>query len=287
MVEGVVVARAPAKVNLSLRVAPRDQSGLHPVHSLVQSVTWHDRLEMTAGDDDRLEIVGAELPEDDENLVWRAVERLRAAGADPVPVSARLIKRLPVAAGLGGGSSDAAAALLAYAGLSGYSEPLEPLAAELGSDVPFCLSGGLQWMDGHGEILTPIRRIPDDYRVVLAVPPFGLSTPAVYRMWDDMDGPEGPELPLRAIPPGLRDHGPFGNDLYPAAVRCNPDLDDWRVELADRWDRPVALSGSGPTLFGFFADDAEASEALTLVPAPARHAAVAAPLKRGAHLEEG
>ena len=89
-----------------------------------------------------------------------------------------------------------------------------------------------------------------------------------------------------AIPPGIRRHGPLVNDLYPAAVSIEPDLDDWRVELKSRWNRPVLMSGSGPSLYAFFRDTAEAGEGLDLVPEEARGAFVAVPKDRGAHLVE-
>ncbi len=282
----LVEALAPAKVNLSLRVAAADAGGKHPLRSLAQSIGWYDRLVVERADADELEVVGADLPTDEDNLVWRAIEALRAAGAPQEPVTVRLTKRLPVAAGVGGGSSDAAAALLAYAHLVGYGDPLDTVAAGIGSDVPFCLAGGTQWMEGHGERLTPVAQPFDDYWLVLAVPPFELATAAVYRMWDELDGPSGPELPMPATPPSLRQFAPLINDLYPAAVRCKPDVADWADDLTDRWGRPVMLSGSGPTLFGYFGDADEAREAVQVVPHQARAIAAAAPTGRGAHLDD-
>ncbi len=252
---------------------------------MAQSIGWYDRLRLERAGADRLEVVGARLPTDEENMVWQAVETLRSSGAPTEPVAVQLVKRLPVAAGVGGGSSDAAATLLAYARLVGYAGPLETAAEGLGSDVPFCLVGGTQWMEGHGEILTPVSAALD-YWLVLAVPPFELSTAAVYRMWDEMDGPHGQAFPAAATPPSIRELGPLVNDLYPAAVRCNADLADWSRDLTDRWERPVMLSGSGPTLFGFFGDQEEAGEALEVVPRQARATAAALPIGRGAHLDD-
>ncbi|MDH3498548.1 MAG: 4-(cytidine 5'-diphospho)-2-C-methyl-D-erythritol kinase [Acidimicrobiia bacterium] len=280
-----ITARAPAKVNLSLRVAALDASGLHPMRSLAQSVGWYDRVIAEASDEDELEIFGADLSPDGDNLIWRAISAIRARAETRQPVHVRLVKRIPVAAGLGGGSSDAAAALIVYAELTRHRGDLLDVTADLGSDVPFCLSGGTQWVEGHGEVLTPIAHTADDYWMVFAVPAFELSTAAVYSAWDRLQEPAGPELSLRAIPPSIRNLGPFVNDLYPAAVRCNPEVADWRDELSRVWERPVAMSGSGPTLFGFFADEEEASEALGLVPGEARAAVSAPPISRGAHLE--
>ena len=278
--------RAPAKVNLSLRVSEPDGSGRHPILSLAQAVGWYDELTLEPADSDNLDVVGADLPVDGQNLVWKAIAALRRGGAHHHPVAIRLRKRLPIAAGLGGGSSDAAAALLAYRELTGFEGDVAQTAAEVGSDVPFCLVGGTQWMEGHGERLTSVAGA-DDYWLVIAVPPFELSAGQVYDQWDRLGGPQGTEVPLAAVPPSLRGHGPFVNDLYAAAVDCNADLDDWRHHLEGTWDRPVALSGSGPSLFAYFADADEAQEALALVPTDARHAAAAAPIPGGAQPHGG
>ncbi|MFP3913397.1 MAG: 4-(cytidine 5'-diphospho)-2-C-methyl-D-erythritol kinase [Actinomycetota bacterium] len=107
---------APAKLNLDLRVAERDSRGKHPLRSVVQAIEWCDVVMIEEGDEDELEVEGAELPEGGENLVWKAVQALELAYRPPLRI--RLDKRIPVAAGLGGGSSDAAAALKAVAELT-------------------------------------------------------------------------------------------------------------------------------------------------------------------------
>lgn len=282
----MITAHAPAKLNLSLRIRPPDSTGMHPLQSLVSTVGWHDVLSMGEADEDRLDVIAADLPTDGDNLVWKAVQAIRSdgPGARP-PVNITLTKRIPTAAGLGGGSSDAAAALLAYADLVGFArDRLAGLAEGIGADVPYLLEGGLRVIEGYGERLGSRRSATDDHRIVVAVPPFELSTPAVYRQWDRLSGPEGPALSRSAVPPSLRSDDPLVNDLYPAAVSLEPLVADWRAELADRWDRPVAMSGSGPSLFAFFTDDAEAAEALAVVPAEARGAFAAAPVGHGARL---
>jgi len=279
----VSTLHAPAKLNLSLRISPPDATGMHPLRSLVQTIGRWDILTMAESDEDGLSVIGADVPHDGDNLVWQAVHAIRRAGRNDRPIDMTLTKRIPAAAGLGGGSSDAAAALLAYADLVGFDPgALASLAAEVGADVPFLLEGGLRFIEGHGEQLSPKLPQADDYRVVVAVPDFELSTPAVYRQWDLLGGPIGQALPDRAVPPSLRDEEPLANDLYGAAVAIESRVGDWRSELTDRWGRPVAMSGSGPSLFGFFADRAEAEEALGVVPGEARGAFVAAPIEHGA-----
>ena len=281
-------ALAPAKLNLSLEVRPRDGSGLHPVRGLTQSIEWHDILTMEESESDRLTVHGAELPSGNDNLVWKAVKALRDRSGNFRRVGFKLWKRIPVAAGLAGGSADAAAALLLYGGLIGASlEALDRPAAAIGADVTFCLYGGLRRIEGYGERVGPMIGGGGGIQVVVAVPPFLLETGRIYEVWDRLEGPRGPRVSGYDLPPGIRVHGPLSNDLYGAAVASEPLLDDWRVELENRWDRPVLLSGSGPALFGFFTDEEEAKEALALVPTEARSAFASPTLGHGARMNGG
>ena len=283
----VTRATAPAKLNLSLQVRPKDASGLHPVRGLTQSIDWYDILTMEPADSDSLVVHGADLPSGDENLVWKAVAALRERTGDHRRAAFRLWKRIPVAAGLAGGSSDAAAALLLYGSLIGADRSrLDRPAASIGADVTFCLHGGLRWIRGYGELLGSLIEEGDGFWVVVAVPPFLLETRRIYETWDRLGGPAGPRAAGYDLPPGIRGHGPLSNDLYPAAVSAEPVLDDWRAELEDRWDRRVLMSGSGPALFGFFAHQAEAVEALALVPVEARSAFAAAAIDHGVRVTD-
>jgi 4-diphosphocytidyl-2-C-methyl-D-erythritol kinase len=126
-------------------------------------------------------------------------------------------------------------------------------------------------MEGYGERIEPIDPL-GGFSVAVAVPSFELSTPQVYRRWDEMGYPVGGEFPRRALPPALRTLDHVRNDLQPAALAVAPELGDWMLELADRWDRPVMVSGSGPAVFGYFADDDEAASAAAAVPPGARGA---------------
>lgn len=253
-----------AKINLSLRVRSRDDSGYHPLRSLVQSVGWWDRLTLERSDDDAFTIDG-DLPAEEDNLAWRAVEAVRADAGSRQRWSLHLHKRIAVAAGLGGGSADAAAGLVAATRLlRSPAGTAERLAATLGSDVPFCLMGGTAWMEGRGEILTEVP-LRSDYALAIAVPSFELATAAVYRRWDEMEGPTGPTFGGRNLPPSLRGLDDLANDLLPAALDLRPDLGDWMDDLAERWDRAVHLTGSGPACFAFFADEDEAESAVETV----------------------
>lgn len=251
---------APAKLNLDLRVGPVDAGGRHPLRSLVQTVDWTDRLRVEEGDEDVLEVEGAELPEGGENLVWKAVEALRLETRPRLYV--HLEKRIPVAAGLAGGSADAAATLRAVSDMLGVDRtPPESVAAGVGADVPFLLVGGTAWMEGYGEKLDRLDPL-EGFAVGLAVPPFELSTADVYRRWDELDGPVGEELAAPLLPPPLRGYGEVRNDLTPAALDLLPDLGDWMEDLEQRWSRPVFMSGSGPACFAYFVDHDEAEAAV-------------------------
>ncbi len=289
MADDQVVVRAPAKVNLSIRVRPRDGSGRHPLLTLFQSVTLFDVLDVTPDDEDNLSIDGADLDEGPGNLVWKAVEAIRdRAGRDP-QLRLHLVKRIPVAAGLGGGSADAAAALEGLHHLLGTrvaSDTIDEIADGLGADVPFARLGGTAIGESYGGRLTPLDPAPGGYALAIVVPPFELSTPAVYSAWDRLDGPEGPKIDGRQLPPSLRTHAPLQNDLYPAARSIAGELADWHADLEGLWDRQVAMTGSGPALFAFFADLGEATDAIRAAPPVARTAVAVRPHHRGAERVE-
>src|SRR5581483_7912421 len=211
----MTVVQAYAKLTLSLRVVGRRDDGYHLLDAEMVTVDLADTL--TFGD--RVEIVGAAVPDDERNLVRRA---LAAVGRT---AHVRVDKRIPPGAGLGGGSADAAAVLR----WAGVDDPA--VAAALGADVPFCLRGGRARVTGVGEVLAPLPFEPRTF--TLAVPPFGCDTAAVYRAWDDLGGPSGPA----------------GNDLEAAALAVEPRLAAWRDELADATGERPRLAGSGSTWF--------------------------------------
>ncbi len=270
---------APAKLNLSLRIRSRDRSGYHPLRSLVQTVEFTDRLDVATGEDHRLVIEGADLDPGRDNLVWKAVEAL-VGRPDRPRMEMVLHKAIPAAAGLGGGSSDAAAALRAAARV--YAVPGErvvEVAPSVGSDVAFFLSGGSAWMEGRGERLTEVEAF-SGFAVAIAVPDIHLATPDVYRAWDELDEPCAGGLSGRDLPPPLRGYDSLANDLLPAALHLAPELGDFMAAVSEAWGRPVAMSGSGPALFGYFADLDEAEDAARSLGEPTR-AAVGAGLRQG------
>ena len=165
-------------------------------------------------------------------------------------------------AGLGGGSSNAAATLVAVGGDLGR-DSVARLARSLGSDVPLFLSGGSQWMRGTGESLEPWPPL-SGFAVAVVVPPFGFDTAEVYRRWDELEGPMGEPLPSDRVPPALREL-PLRNDLLPAALDLEPLLGDFLADLRALWGTPVSMTGSGSACFGYVATLDEAEDAASSV----------------------
>lgn len=250
---------APAKVNFSLLVSPPRRDGMHPLQSLVQTIEWTDTLEVEKGEGrDELE------SEIEDNLVLKALVLARDFGDVP-PLRMTLDKQIPMQAGLGGGSSDAAAALLAASDFGQIDKSLlVPVASRIGSDVALFLTGGTMMMSGIGETIDPMSPV-EDFAVAVVVPDFGLSTADVYARWDRMEGPEGDVTPDRVLPPDLRGRMPMRNDLLPAALSIEPLLGDFMSDLAAVWGTTVCLTGSGSGCFGYFAAVDEASDAAASV----------------------
>jgi 4-diphosphocytidyl-2-C-methyl-D-erythritol kinase len=251
---------APAKLNLSLLVSPPGSDGYHPIRSLVQTVEWYDVLDVTVseGGSDHLE------SDIEDNLVMRALAVARELATVP-PLAMRLDKEIPVAAGLGGGSSDAAAALSAASELGTLSsDMLAEAALRVGADVTMFLTGGTMLVTGFGEEVervTPGR----DFAVAVVVPDFGISTREVYRRWDLLEGPEGDAVPDALLPPSLRGRMPMRNDLVPAALATEPRLGDFMADVRAIWGSAVCLTGSGSACFGYFATLDEAGDAAAAV----------------------
>jgi 4-diphosphocytidyl-2-C-methyl-D-erythritol kinase len=235
---------APAKVNLCLYLGPLRSDGYHEILSVFQSVSLYDEVELTDHDGpaDEIRCPGVEGP----NLAGRAIAVFReATGWEGPPQLLRVAKRIPVAAGLGGGSADAAAALRLLARRSGLRTDLHALATWLGADVPSQLEPGRWLVEGIGERLTRLPD-PDPCRILILPADVELSTAAVYAKADALGlGRSSEELGrLRAALDPMRP-APV-NDLAPAARALEPTID----AAIDRFSGSV--SGSGPTVFSVF-----------------------------------
>ena len=255
--------RARAKVNLTLRVVRRRRDGWHDIESLAAFATLADGLEITPGDGLSLEVRGpfaAQTPAGEENSVHRACVLFAQRRGMAPRWHVVLEKNIPPAAGLGGGSADAAAALRALAGLHGgmRAGDMAELALSLGSDVPVCLQRRPAMMRGRGERIEPVARLPETH-LLLAKPQGGLTARQVYRRWDGMEKPEG-QGEGSAPPAGMSLARLVAwcrrrpNGLQAAAADLLPETGRVLRALQESEDCLLArMSGSGPVCFGVYA----------------------------------
>jgi len=288
-----VVRLAPAKLNLTLAVLGRRSDGYHALHSVMVPVALHDRLSLaaTGGVADTLHVAGADCGPSADNLVLRAIAITRSAVTAELgssvatpPLAGRLEKRIPVAAGLAGGSSDAAAAIdgaLAAWGVDLSASARLRAAAAVGSDVPFFLAGGWAVVEGRGEEVSPVRSVTGSAPVALLVTPsVPVSTPAVFAAWADGVRPSGHGASLAAsrhladelragitaralvMRAGILAHA---NDLMPAAQHVAPGLVALRRGMIRALGTAVGQSGSGPTLWVIYPSVEDAAAAALAV----------------------
>lgn len=265
------VEHAPAKINLALHVTGRRADGYHLLDSLIVFTARGDRLTFGLAERDSFSITGpfsASVPNDEGNLVLRARDLLREAFPEiSKPVSIALEKNLPVASGIGGGSSDAAATLRALARHWGADEQsrIDAIALSLGADVPMCLAGRPLLASGIGDIMQPLPVFPE-LNLVLVNPGIALSTPAVFKALQSADNP-----PLPALPSTLDFASLVGwlettrNDLQDAATQIVPEIGDVLSALCNNGSAFARMSGSGATCFGLFENAENADRAATAV----------------------
>jgi len=280
---------APAKVNLALHVTHRRDDGYHDLESLVVFADVADELEAVPVTADSLAISGPfakALGVGETNLVSRAVAAFRARWPDAVEtgLALRLTKNLPVAAGIGGGSADAAAALRLMASLSNRTIALAELAdmaAGLGADVPACLVSTPLVARGVGEVLAPLPEFPACH-IVLVNPMIPLATADVFRRLRAHDNYALPELPSPLTRPAQLGIwlAETRNDLQPPAVKLVPVIGDIVEQLAETQGCMLArMSGSGATVFGLFGSEGQAHQAAQVMRAAhPDHWVAAAPL---------
>ena len=243
---------APAKVNLSLSVgSPQPaQNMLHPLVSMMTTVDFCDELSITRldeGDLSRYAVLWHEEAPRKSQINWsitsdlavRAHRHLEAEVDHPLPVQMKLEKRIPVGAGLGGGSSDAAAMLRATASLFDLNVNLHTIAAALGSDVPFLVEGGTKLVSGLGEVIESAAAV--DTPLVLILPPYGCPTGEVYDAFD--------ELTSADVDPERVCRGDIFNDLTDAAMKVSETLSSDMEQVASITENDVHLSGSGSSMF--------------------------------------
>lgn len=260
---------APAKINLHLRILGRRGDGYHELETVFQAIDLADELLIGKADKETtLDVPGHEDLENDSNLVIRAVRWLEGKAGRRLPVAVRLVKNIPTAAGLGGGSTDAAAALLGVRALYRLeltdSELLDG-AAGLGADVPFFLVGGTAVGEGVGERLSPIA-LPLDYTLVLVNPRFSVSTATVFRHFSKTLTGEPRNGRLWWIIDRLRGIGELlHNDLQTTAERLYPEISEVLRALEGAGAEQVLMTGSGPTVFAV-AREGQTEEMISRMP---------------------
>jgi len=244
---------APAKINLSLRILGKRPDGYHELDTLMVPIRLADEVEVTLvpGHEVSVACNDPEIPTGRENLCVKAVEAFREETGIAHGIAISLMKRIPHGAGLGGGSSDAAAVLSAVNAL--FDQPLVPeellmLAASLGSDVPFFLHGGAAWCRGRGEILEDAPPVPDR-TLLLIKPPFPVPTAWAYGRYADLRESPDPLLHPRKEEPQSLEGIVITNDLEPAVFSkyiLLPVMKDWLREHAEV--ESAFMTGSGSTM---------------------------------------
>ena len=286
-----LTVRAHAKVNLDLRVLGVRADGFHELRTVFQGVELHDTLvcrERPGPFTLKCRTLG--VPLDERNLIWRAAAALWSALArpgTPCDVLIRIDKQIPLEAGLGGGSSDAAAALVALGRLWGGAPMtlLREIGATIGADVPFFLSGGTALGLGRGEEIYPLVDLPPHF-VVVVRPPFGVSTAEAYGWYDEdrASGQRDENREFQQLPvPWPSRAAQMVNDLEPPVIRRHQEISLLKVQLREAGASAAAMSGSGSAVFGLFRSRALAERAVKPLSRNGAKAIVTRTLSRAEH----
>ena len=265
--------RAYAKINLGLDVLRRRPDGYHEVKMIMQTVDICDDLTFEKRKDQGIafRIEGSDLPADENNLVYRAAALLMEKGQIREGVSITLHKRIPIAAGMAGGSADAAAAMRGLNELfeMGYSAgELKKIGVTLGADIPYCIEGGTMLSEGIGEILTPLPA-PPDCHLVIAKPDIDVSTAFVYGHLQADRLPFHPDIDGMAAAlaagdlRGITDR--MGNVLETVTVKEHPVIDKLKRKMCELGAENALMSGSGPTVFGIYKEKEAAQKAAAAI----------------------
>lgn len=293
-----VIARAPGKINLVLRVGPRRADGYHDLLTCFQAVDIWETVALSPADEFSIAVSGdvnlGEIPLDGNNLAMQAVAAVARATGRTDAVAILIDKKVPVGGGMGGGSADAAATLIAINELwhTGLSQvELLTIAAELGSDVPFLLEGGTAIGRGRGEILEPIKSLAFNWVIVPSME--HLATPGVYGRLDELRADVDVVLPeslpdtfldalYRGDPEALAPH--LINDMAQASLDLEPELEATLEKGLQCGALAVMVSGSGPTSAMLARDDAHANAIQASLRDQGHHCVITSSPARGAHL---
>lgn len=260
-----IYEKAPAKINLMLDVLHKRPDGFHEVEMVMTMIDLADRLEMSEQKRDTIIITSQAgyIPLDEKNLAFQAARLIKERYDVKKGVHIHLDKKIPVAAGLAGGSSDAAATLRGLNRLWGLGIPqqeLLALGAELGSDVPFCVTGGTALATGRGEVLTPIQNPPQCW-VIVAKPPINVSTVEVYGRLrsEQIQSHPSAERMVDALAQGSFQQmcQSLGNVLEEVTLKMHPEVQQLKEGMLKLGADGALMSGSGPTVFGLVSKESK------------------------------
>lgn len=262
----MIVVKGNAKINLTLDILGKRPDGYHEVAMVMQAIELHDTLELTkTAGEIKLAIDVPGLEADASNLAWRAAALIIKEGNIKGGVSIKLTKRIPIAAGLAGGSADAAAVLKGMNELYELNldaDKLCELGAKLGSDIPFCLLGGTMLAEGRGEVLKRLTDFPETW-VVLAKPPIAVSTAWAYKNYDAQGADKHPDN--NKIQQEIAQHNRKGaadllcNVLESVTIKKYDVISRYKKMMLEQGAIASMMSGSGPTVFGL-TDDQQTAE---------------------------
>lgn len=298
-----VTLNAFGKINLTLDVTGRREDGYHLVRMVMQSVSLYDTLTFSLrGDGQNTLVLSAEstaegaqaLPVDGSNLILRAIRMMQERFHITYGIDAVLTKRIPMAAGLAGGSADAAAAFYAMNELFHLNlttQDLQQIAVKLGADIPFCLAGGTRLAEGVGEVLSEIPPMPDCH-ILIGKPPVDVSTKAVYTALDERAGTAyagiiHPNVDGQIAALKREDIGgvsrAMGNVLETVTVMTTPAIGRIRDLMRTEGATGAMMTGSGPTVFGLFTEEVKARRAYDalLMSGLCADVAMATPVRNG------
>lgn len=264
-----VYNKARAKINLTLEVGEAREDGFHQVSMIMQSLRLWDDVELFVGRDtvNTFECNIPFLKMDEKNIAYKAILMMQERFSIRQAVHLRLHKKIPIAAGLAGGSADVAAVLrgmnkLFHLSLS--TEKLMELGAEIGSDVPFCIMGGTCLATGRGEKVKQLPPLPRTY-IVLVKPDFSVSTPWAYKAFDAWEPGRKPDVQRMLAVIESRDiskmQAEMVNMLEPPVIHEHPVIQQLKDRMKEEGADAVSMSGSGPTVYGLFKREEVAREA--------------------------
>ncbi len=284
--------KAYAKINLFLNITSVMENGFHEIDSVMQTVSLADELSVCVSESEVTEITvrcaSAYAPEGRDNIVFRTAEVFLDRIGKTARVEIELTKKIPSPAGMGGGSADAAAVLRALGEALGIgdTELLEDIAAEIGSDVPFCVCGGTSLAGGRGELLAPCEPIADCY-IVIGCGGDKMPTPKAFRMLDEKydrfryeRNIESAEDFLKTCESPEKMAGALYNIFEEVTAGSCPSVEKIKSEIMRGGALGALMSGSGPSVFGIFDDENKAKEVAEKIKKNGDFAAVCTPIKR-------